>query len=547
MSSTERSTASRVWHAVQWGLLLSVFSYYFAENFVLSSGWEVLPLRSIDDYAMHDSVRRMQAALLSGQTRKVLTFFDYGYGNIFWLANAILFLPFHFFENAQLQILLGRQITLAFVLGTTLLVGQIAIRLRPQAEALKWPIMVTLACAPMVAIIGTKLHVNASCAFFGVWAYHTLVRDDVLRARRIHQAALLSGLAVGLKLTAVFILPLLFATLWTRLMTQGEPGARKLLTGFLWRFAVVAAGCTVPALLLFPFFLNELGATYATFQMYKNMGSDFGGAVGPLDSLADVLSYTMHPAAAAITACLFVLLARDDLRHKRWDATVLALGILTSFAFVVMTVKKAPIYMATYALSIAPLMPLGLLGLTRLRTSSMVQGLLAWAIVITGGLLLSDFRQNALSYHRFFEIAKSERVTTQLQALEGMRKAIGDLRPPLRVYLDYNSVFPATPFTKGVEVIYFYGNLRDHSEASLGRFDYVVLNPGEYLFKMTPGSAQYLAASPSERDKADREEAARKRFRDTLTLGQDRYEPIYKGQQSVLYRRIQTGAPRPSP
>lgn len=538
MSEQFKQFTSRGWFAIQWALLLSVFSYYFVENFVLSSGWEVLPLRSIDDFAMHDSIRRMQEALLSGRTRDVLTFFDYGYGNIFWLANAIAFMPLYFIDNAPLQIVLGRQVSLLFVFGSIFLVGRIAERLHPQARPLKLPIMLALACAPMIAIIGTKFHVNAQCIFFGVLAYHTLMREGPLSTAVIGRVATLSGIAVGLKLTALFMLPLIVTTLWTRLAAQGEIDIPKTIRGFCMRFGVTAAACTVPALLLFPFFIRELGSTYRTFQMYKNMGADFGGDVGPLASVMDTIAYSVHPAAFAVMAILFVVLARADWKQRRYISAILGLSVLAVYAFVCATVNKAPLYIATYALSVSLFAPLGLLGLAEWQTSEATKNMTAMLIVMVGAVSSMDFRDRALSYHRFFEIEKSTRVVEQLSAIEGMKKAIGHLTPPLRVYQDSTTVFPATRFTKGVEVVYFYGDLRNHTVEKLGRFDYVALNPDDYIFKLTPGSAEYAAASESEKAKALGEEAARMKFRETGVLGDSKYRLIYQGHQALLYEIV---------
>ncbi|MDE2402192.1 MAG: hypothetical protein KGL90_11055 [Burkholderiales bacterium] len=532
-----RALKGVAWY-VQIIVIASIFIYYFLENFVMSADWEILSLRSIDDFAMHDSVRRMQEAILSGEFKKVLTFFDYGYGNVFWLANAVVFLPFYFFDSVQTQIVAGRQLSLLFIFGSMLLIGKIGQKLRPDAPLLRVSVMLIIATSPMLAIIGTKFHVNAQCIFFGILAYYTLIRDDVLGHKAASKAALWAGVAVGLKLTALFIMPIIYATLWLRITQAGTLDVRKGLLEFSVRFGLVSAACTVPAILLFPFFTRDLAATYATFQMYKNMGADFSEKIDLLTSITETLSYSIHPAAFGIIALLFFNLARTDARKGNFIATILGLGVLCAYALVLLTVQKPPLYQATYVLSASYFVPLGLLGVSDLRLPSAWRGGVALCIVLIGTGLSRDFRERALPLHRFFEIARSSHVTNQLQALEGMRAAIGQLRTPVRIYQDYTTVFPATRFSKGVEVVYCYGTLRDYTPESLGRFDYVALNSEHYIFKMPPSSAQYKNATDSERRKADQEEAARKRMRETGILGGVKYKLIYEGHNALLYKRV---------
>lgn len=159
-------------------------------------------------------------------------------------------------------------------------------------------------------------------------------------------------------------------------------------------------------------------------------------------------------------------------------------------------------------------------------------------IVLIGIGLSWGFRERALPLHRFFEISQSSHVSNQLQALDGMRSAIGQLRTPVRVYQDYTTVFPATRFSKGVEVMYCYGNLREYTPERLGRFDYVALNSENYIFKMPPSSDQYKKATDSERNKADQEEFIRKRLRETGFLGGVKYKLIYEGHNALLYQIV---------
>jgi hypothetical protein len=159
----------------------------------------------------------MQKALLSGNWTRVFGFFDYAYGNAFWLINSILLLPLYFIGDAQALIVAGRQISLLFVFGSIYFVGLIIDRLRPDASSLKYSVLIAIATMPMVSIIATKFHVNAQSIFFGILSFYLLVRDPEINRRSMLLSAVFAGMAVGFKLTGIFIVPLLWITLLNRL------------------------------------------------------------------------------------------------------------------------------------------------------------------------------------------------------------------------------------------------------------------------------------------------------------------------------------------
>lgn len=527
-------SGNKYWNAIQISVLVAIFSYFFAENFVLSDSWEVLSLRSIDDYAMQDSIRSMQKALISGDWKRVFSFFDYAYGNAFWLINAILLSPLYFVGDAQSLIVVGRQISLIFVFGSIYLAGLIIDRIRPDASQLKYPILIAIATMPMVTIIATKLHVNAQCVFLGLLSFYLLVREPILNRRTLIWSGVFAGMAVGFKLTGIFILPLLGLTLLNRLWQQGKVNIAKDTIIFCVTVILITAACTAPTLLLFPFFTKELGATYSTFLLFRNMANTEVFSASTL--ISDGIGFYVSPFVFAVIYILFLMLIFDDIKKNKYISTFIFSVIFVSMFFLVATVNKAPSYIATYLLSLSFFIPYGLLGITTIRASNLIKMLIIYTIIVSGLFYGSGYRNQILSLYRFFDMIKSEKVKNQLQALNEMKRLVNPLKLPVRILQDNTSIFPGTKFTDGIDVIYNYGNLSEHSAPNWGKFDYIVLNSKEYFGKVSPATDKPRELSKKELVINTMEEEIRQSLYNTGIFYGSKYRLIYEGYDSLLYK-----------
>ena len=188
---------------------MAVFGYYSYENLILSSAWELLSLRSIDDYAMQSAIRYMQLVLLKGDLKSFFDFNGFAYGNAFWIANSILFLPLYYLDIPQISIVIQREVSLIFVFLSALVVGLIAEQVKPDGKHLKIAVIFGAITMPMVDCIGTKFHVNSQSIFLGLLAIYFVNKCELNKSRGYLISALFFGLSVGFKLTGVFILPLL--------------------------------------------------------------------------------------------------------------------------------------------------------------------------------------------------------------------------------------------------------------------------------------------------------------------------------------------------
>lgn len=521
------------WNLIPILILGFIFAYYFTENFILSESWEVLSLRSIDDYAMQDSVRSMQRALLSGDWKRVFGFFDYAYGNAFWLFNAILLFPFYFIDNAQVLIVVGRQVSLIFVFSSIYIVGLVVDKLRPNAGSLKYPILIALATMPMVAIISTKLHVNAQSIFFGLLSFYILIKPKLINSRSILLSALFAALAIGFKLTGIFITPLLCILLLDKLRVKGIKNATLKTAGYLAFIIALAMILTAPKVILFPFFINDLELTYKTFSLFKNMQSS--EIQISKEFLLSTFSFYFHPFGLSVIFISFALLIFDDIKKRSFTSLYIFCSIALTILVLIITTHKGPDYIATYFLSVAFFIPLGLLGVGCLKLP--LDGLkitLAYCLIAATLFYGAGDRENLLRSYDFFAMSKSEPVKRQIAALSQIRDLIYPLTLPVRILQDSSSIFPATRFTDGVDANINYGNLAEKS--TWGDFDYILLNSDTYYGRKLDCPSPKKTNSQFGESHCSLEEATRKTLRETGFFYGRKYILIYSGYDALLYK-----------
>ena len=521
------------WNSIQFLILTSIFSYYFVENFVLSEGWEVLTLRSIDDYAMQDSVRSMQKALLSGNWTYVFGFFGYAYGNAFWLLNSVLLLPLYFINDAQTLIVVGRQISLFFVFGSIYVLGLIIDRIRPDARSLKYPILIAIATTPMVSIISTKLHVNAQSVFLGILSFYFLIRSVEISRSSMLFSALFAGMSIGFKLTGIFIVPLLCFTMLDRLRKRGAKDAAIGMAVYFFIIIVISAVCTAPALLLFPFYINGLESTYNTFLLFKNMASaEIQISAGVL---VDSFRFYFSPFGSVAIFATFTLLIFNDIKNRRYISSYIFVSIVFAVLLVLLTAHKGPVYIATYFLSLAFFMPLGLLGICTLNyVPNRLRSVLAYSLIVAGLFYGAEHRMKILASYDFFAIVKTETVKRQMLSLAEIRRLVYPLELPVRILQDSSSIFPATRFTDGVEVAINYGDLKEKS--TWGTFDYILLNSDTYYGKGLNHIDLGKSLSNSSQLTHDLEGTTRNNLRNSGEFYGRKYNLIYSGYDALLYK-----------
>lgn len=534
-SAKREFLVSRCADFAQTAALVAIFAYYFVENFAISGGWEMLALRSVDDAAMQGAIRNIHKSVMAGDVAKLFHTFDYAYGNAFWLFTSLLLFPFYLIGDAQAEIVAGRQISLLFVAGSIYFMGQIIEKICPDARRLKYPAMIAMATAPMIAIVATKLHVNAQSLFWGVLSIYYLVRHPVFVRSDAMWSAAFAGMAAGFKLTGVFVFPLvgliLLGKVWPlRLRSRIYEIA---LFGFV--LIVVTAACLFPPLLLFPFYTDEISLAYRVFIMFRDLAV-FGGNDDLLMKSVNGMSYFLGPVALGVSLLLFPVLLAFDIRKRRFISSFIFLTLFATVSCVVLTVDKDAAYVGAYILNVSLFLPFGMLGIVAVRVPEFVKLAALYLVVLSSLVCLTPLQRDVSDHFNFFKVAESEAIQNQLMAMEEIRPLVTPLELPVRILQDCDSAFPATMYQDGIFVSYILGDLKD--KASWGAFDYILLNRTRYMGKPDVPPAIDGTLPLSAFSGSNLEEAIRRRLYEQGDYLGRKYRLIYDRYDSLLYKLV---------
>lgn len=517
------STLSVVVQAV---VLTSMLAYVVWQNSFLSEDWWYLPLRDIDDMAMNAATEEMRQAISEGAWSRVASFFAYAYGAGFYLLMAFVTSPAHIFESPQMQIIVGRNASLVAVFLTSLVVALIGRRVFPQYKHL-WLVAVGFGFITPIALIdSTKMHVNGWSTLFGVIAIYLLVCEKRLTLRMLYFGAFVMGAAIGLKLTALTVLPVFAAVTLTRLV-----GHRVI--HFFNVVGVVALGALLagaPILLAYPIHPQGASQIIDPLMLFASMNAGDGG--NNFSRVWTASGFYGTPLVLlgllSVTVFLAYVTERFDLKSLTTVFPLSIVGTITvAWLLLALLVDKSAIYLATYALSITVLLPIGAYGLGVFHATRHRQLLLGWLLVCINLFWSPQFEGTVLTQQNYAAMASSYDIERRIAAAEDMSAIIHNVPAGTWVLQDSSSVFPISHIGTGVGISMLYGDFaaRVATTPREFAFTYIVLDSLSYY-----GPPQPL------------EELARKNFREYRSFGDHNYELIYRENGTELYALVQSSS-----
>ncbi len=197
-----------------YSLSAAILVILFIENFVLSSGFDIIQFREIDDLAFQTTLRQIHLVIESGHLHKLAVLNGYAYGWIFWFPLAFVTYPLywistHFAIDWPL-IVAPRQISLAFGIMTLLLMRKI-FKKYDMPEWITAAGFLVLLLFPSFGYFSLRFGTVNEVMFFSVLSLYLAISDNPSTTRgRLFVAAALA-LAGGTKLSGLLISPLIFA------------------------------------------------------------------------------------------------------------------------------------------------------------------------------------------------------------------------------------------------------------------------------------------------------------------------------------------------
>jgi hypothetical protein len=469
----------------QISIIFAICGWYLWQNQAISDEWWLLHIRDVDDLAMNQSVRLIQEAAFAGDWFRVLSFFDYAYGNGFWIFLAILTLPAYLLDLPWLQMIIGRDASLLASLTTSILVALIGRRLFPQGRHLTYAAITLGMITPMVAINATKMHVNSWSTLLGILAIYILTRQDKLSTKSIFFSSLTIGAAVGFKLTALVLVPLFFILLHSR--ASSSKLAYRGLSSVT--FITSALFFTAPLILVAPIESTWAQSVWRTFNLFRTMGTDTGTVTlgGVIEGLSFFWAVWLWFFLLGILGYLSI--AKPTTKHERTQRLMSQSVLFTLlFTWIIGSVwlAKAPIYLATYSVAITCLVPLGMFGLSRLKMLSItIQVLLAYGLILLAVISNTKFWEITTGDLHFQSVAYGREMDTLKRAGSEISSIVElPMGETVRVLVEHDAIFPYSNFDEGVLVQLAYGDMRSSINlGDLGKatdYDYAVINSTNY-------------------------------------------------------------------
>ena len=512
-------------------IFFGIFLYYFIQNFVLADEWYYLALRSIDDYAMQQSVRRLQEYIVDGQLVNVIGFFNYAYGWIYWILTSLLMLPAYFIDSPSVSIILGRQISLLFMFGSLYLISRIINIIKPSASRYIFLILIAMTLMPQFAANASKLHVHAQTLFFGLLAYYILLKSTKTNERYFLLSAVIAGISAGLKVTALCLYPLLFFTIYDRYIKQYsiKEVFRKTIVYFSVAF-IVLIFCTSPTLLYYYLIdpivnhdFNSYVNNHVINQILFFATLNTEVITPSMSLLSQTLGWYFSPVTIIFFVLLFFLLIRNDLREKRYDSFYIFFSIVIALGISFFFTGKSALYIATYVLNVLFLLPVALIALVHLKVLSFnLKLLISYSVLILG--LMFDYGSGTKQLHaayNFYALDKSDEIVRQKNTATELRQLIYPLGENVIILNDTNVIFPASSITGDVTKVFIYNDL-ENKKSIYKKFDYILLSKAGYYAQ---GSKQT-------------EEEIRQHLIDTGYYNSKEYMLVYEKNDTLLYKLI---------
>ncbi len=176
-------------------VLCSVWTYLVAiQNLAYSSGTNILPLRSIDDFAFQSSLRTIIQHLSEGNFLGFFKDFSYGYGSIWW--NSVSFIVYPFKSNEFLHIVLPRFLSQIFSLLSVLIIYKVLSRKSPVFAILASSILLM---STAVYHVSSMFHNHSFLFFIGSCLLY--LSTTKLNFKKMIFVSAMCGIGVATKIT----------------------------------------------------------------------------------------------------------------------------------------------------------------------------------------------------------------------------------------------------------------------------------------------------------------------------------------------------------
>jgi 4-amino-4-deoxy-L-arabinose transferase-like glycosyltransferase len=324
-------------------LLLAIIFTLLTWINIAWSDLSILQMKSIDEYAFHNSLLTMHDGLMNFDIKKLFSFGFYSYGFDFFIINLMATFPFLSDASSNISIILPRIVTSIFAIIT--LVYLLKIMQLQKANILEQVLLIVLiALMPGFWTNATWMHPDYMMAAFlcaSIYYLSTSISTNE-KNHKFWLGIILWGLAVATKIQAVTFAPVLLGIViwkWHNHETSLKEALRLL----------VISGLIILVIFIItnPYIIHPRGAVawWNTFTANMLSNATNHGLVGAV-SLSQKLSiavgnyYLSIPLFALMMLSALWFLVKDWVNKQLTANSLIALYALPNIAYLLFAVNK---------------------------------------------------------------------------------------------------------------------------------------------------------------------------------------------------------------
>lgn len=463
-----------------------VLLFLFFQNFILSSSFDILMFRGVDDFAFQHTLRKGHENILHFKIDQLFKLYDYGYGWLFWITHIVITFPFYLISLLGSDFLListARNISLLFMAGGSFFLFR-SVRKYTNDKYIPYFAVLLFISYPYFAYSAMSFRTIAQGSFFCILTFYLTIRNDQLLKRDLKYIAISLAACLGTKLSTGLFAPLIALFLIDRFGWKLNKENFKKALYFLKYFIPSSIFFINPSLFASPFkwslFTNyrDVMAGYLnSVQANHGSGDDF-----ILNFKGAFLTPFLFKYILIIVAILFLLKIFFDLRDRkkqnRFDFLYIFIFMIGSSLYLSNHIKMGSTYITNYFFSFSFLLIFSVVILDKLNNKLKLSILVA---LVTSNLFLNfpAIKNNYLDHHNRY---KSDRTQTLIKSQKELQELVGDPSQKLNLLIGHRAPVIYSNFKKNITITSIFDNISVMEKWNNPEYDYILLHRDSKAF-----------------------------------------------------------------
>jgi hypothetical protein len=523
-------------------IISSIFLLLFVQNFIFSSSFDILMLRSVDDFAFQNVLRKNHENIIQFRFGKLFELYAYGYGWLFWIIHTTITFPFYLISLLGSDFLListARNISLLFMVGSCFLLFK-SIKKYTNDKYIPYFAVLLFVSYPYFAYSSMSFRTIAQGSFFCILTFYLIIRNNLLSKKDLKYIAISFAACLGTKLSTAVFAPLIALFLIDRFGFKLNKENFKKAFYFLKYFIPSSIFFINPSLFIAPFKWS-LFTKYGDVMSYyfKNVQTDHGSGGIFLTNFQDAFSTDfLYKYVLAILTLVFLVRFIYDLRsnkQNKFDFFYIFIFLVFSSLYLANHIKMGAAYITNYFFSFSFLLLLPLVTLEKVGKYIRIT-LLMTLVALNIALNYSAIKHSYLHYHNKYN---SQTTQTLLESQKELQKLVGNSDQKLNLLIDYRAPVIYSNFRKNISTISMFDNVSVVEKWSKSEFDYILLHKDSKML-LDKKDFQRISTSADEALKNTWVES-RGMVESLINTGifrKSRYEVIYDKNKLIFFKRL---------